>query len=58
LTFPVLFRRAAELDVATIEDWYEGQHWYRALETSVVVLACVHGARDPRALRTRLRSDR
>jgi plasmid stabilization system protein ParE len=99
LTLPVLIRRAAELDVAGIEDWYEGQEpglgrefrdavgavitrigespfayperyrgarrallrrfpyviWYRALENVVVVLACVHGKRDPRAIRPRLR---
>jgi len=99
LTVPVLLRRAAELDVTGIEDWYEGQRqglgrefrevvdaviariadnplvyperyrgarravlrrfpyvlWYRPLENFVVVLACVHGKRDPRAIRARLR---
>ena len=29
--------------------------WYRVLESFVVVLACVHGKRDPRAIRARLR---
>ena len=29
--------------------------WYRALENLVVVLACVHGRRDPRMIRSRLR---
>lgn len=29
--------------------------WYRPLESVVVVLACVHGRRDPRAIRARLR---
>jgi len=29
--------------------------WYRPLENVVVVLACVHGRRDPRAIRARLR---
>ena len=96
---PVLIRRAAELDLVRIEDWYEGQRpglgqefrdtvdaaikriadnplaypeqyrgarravlrrfpyviWYRALENFLIVLACVHGKRDPRAIRTRLR---
>ena len=28
--------------------------WYRALEDLVIVLACVHGRRDPRAIRARL----
>ena len=28
--------------------------WYRALEDVVIVLACVHGRRDPRAIRARL----
>jgi hypothetical protein len=26
LTLPVLIRRAAELDLVGIEDWYDGQH--------------------------------
>jgi toxin ParE1/3/4 len=99
LTVPVLLRRAAELDLVTIEDWYEGQReglgsefreavdaalarigdhplayperyrglrrvvlrrfpyvlWYRPFQNFVVVLACVHGGRDPRAIRARLR---
>jgi plasmid stabilization system protein ParE len=99
LTVPVLLRRAAELDVVEIEDWYEGQRqgrghefremvdaviarsadnplayperrrgarravlWrfpcvlrYRSFENFVVVLACVHGKRHPRAIRARLR---
>jgi plasmid stabilization system protein ParE len=99
LTLPVLIRRAAELDLERIEDWYDGQQpglghefreavdaviariadnplahpdryrgarrallrrfpyvlWYRALESFVVVLACVHGKRDPRVIRARLR---
>jgi plasmid stabilization system protein ParE len=101
LTFPVVLRRAAELDLVAIEDWYDGQRpglgrevreavdhaiarivenplaypdryrgarralrrrfpyvlWYRRLESLVVVLACVHGSRDPRGFRTRLRGD-
>jgi plasmid stabilization system protein ParE len=99
LTLPVFIRRAAELDLERIEDWYDGQQpglgrefrdavdaviariaenplaypdryrgarrallrrfpyvvWYRALEASVVVLACVHGRRDPHGVRARLR---
>jgi toxin ParE1/3/4 len=99
LTVPVFIRRAAELDLERIEDWYDSQQaglgrefrnavdvavariadnplaypdryrgarrvllrrfpyvlWYRALDTFVVVLACVHGRRDPRAVRARLR---
>lgn len=99
MTVPVLLRRAAELDLVAIEDWYDSQHqglgrefreavdaafarisenplayperyrgarravlrrfpyvlWYRPLEKFVVVLACVHGRRDPRAIRARLR---
>lgn len=99
MTVPVFIRRAAELDLERIEDWYDGQQaglgrefrdavdtviariaenpraypdryhgarrallrrfpyvlWYRAFEAFVVVLACVHGRRDPRAIRPRLR---
>ncbi|MDP2702721.1 MAG: type II toxin-antitoxin system RelE/ParE family toxin [Candidatus Rokubacteria bacterium] len=29
--------------------------WYRPFESLVVVLACVHGNRDPREVRARLR---
>ena len=29
--------------------------WYRVLDDSVVVLACVHGKRDPSVIRARLR---
>ena len=29
--------------------------WYRVSETIVIVLACVHGRRDPRTIRARLR---
>ena len=29
--------------------------WYRVAGNFVVVLACVHGSRDPRAIRARLR---
>ena len=29
--------------------------WYRALADFVIILACVHGKRDPRAIRARLR---
>ena len=29
--------------------------WYRPFDNFVVVLACVHGKRDPRAIRARLR---
>ena len=98
MTLPVFIRRAAELDLMGIEDWYEEQQpglghefremadaliariadnplayperyrgarrallrrfpyvlWYRALEEFVIVLACVHGRRDPRAIRARL----
>ena len=32
--------------------------WYRAQGASLVVLACVHGSRDPRSVRSRLRADR
>ena len=99
MTLPVLIRRAAELDLQRVEDWYEGQRpslggefrdavdaviarisanplayperyrgarrallrrfpyvlWYRVSETLVIVLACVHGKRNPRAIRARLR---
>jgi toxin ParE1/3/4 len=99
LTRPVLLRRAAELDLVAIEDWYETQRqglgaefreavddmiariaenprvypelyresrravlrrfpyvlWYRLSGNTVVVLACVHGKRDPRSIRARLR---
>jgi plasmid stabilization system protein ParE len=99
LTVPVLLRRAAELDLAEIEDSYEGQRpglgrefrevvdaaiariadnplayperyrgarravlrrfpyllWYRPFAKFVVVLACVHGKRDARSVRARLR---
>jgi len=99
LTVPVFLRRAAELDLAAVEDWYESQRqglggefreavdaaiariadnplayperyrgarravlrrfpyvlWYRAFENFVVVLACVHGRRDPRVIRARFR---
>ena len=99
MTLPVFLRRAAELDVAAIEDWYDGQGqglggefreavddaiarmagsplayperyrgarrvllrrfpyvlWYRSFEDFLVVLACVHGKRDPREVRARLR---
>ena len=95
----VLLRRAAELDLAGIEDWYESQQvglgaefreavdelfgrigenphafperyrgsrrailrrfpyivWYRLHEDAAVILACVHGSRDPRLPRPRLR---
>ena len=94
----VVLRRAAELDLAAIEDWYEGQEaglgaefrkavdelvdrigetplayperyrgnrrailrrfpyvvWYRIAGDSAIVLACVHGRRDPRLARARL----
>jgi plasmid stabilization system protein ParE len=99
LTLPVFLRRAAELDLTAIEDWYDSQReglgaefrqavdeaitriaanplayperyrgarrvllrrfpyvlWYRPFESLVVVLACVHGKRDPREIRGRLR---
>ena len=99
MTVPILLRRAAELDLVVIEDWYESQRqglggqfreavdaalrriadhplayperyrgvhravlrrfpyvlWYRPFQDFVVVLACVHGRRDPRAIRARLR---
>jgi plasmid stabilization system protein ParE len=99
LTLPVFLRRAAELDLVAIEDWYESQRkglgsefrqavghaialvadspfayperyrgarrillrrfpyvlWYRPFEDFVVILACVHGKRDPREIRGRLR---
>ena len=89
----VLIRRAAELDLMRIEDWYEGRRpglghefreavdaaiarigenplaypdryrgarralvrrfpyilWYRVLADFALVLACVHGKRDPRS---------
>lgn len=94
-----MLRRAAELDVVAIEDWYEAQQeglgaefrealgelltrignnplayperyrgsrramlrrfpyvvWYRVDGETSVVLACVHGRRDPRLARFRLR---
>jgi plasmid stabilization system protein ParE len=100
VTARVLLRRAAELDLAEIEDWYEAQQvglgaefrqavdglfrrigdnplahaeryganrrafvrrfpcvvWYRMHEYDAVVLACVHGRRDPRLSRARLAS--
>jgi hypothetical protein len=73
LTLPVLVRRAAELDLIAIEDWYDSQRQGlgaefresvdrviariadRPLVYVVVVLACVHGRRDPRSVRARLR---
>ena len=99
LTTGVLLRRAAELDLAGIEDWYEGQQvglgaefrhaidelvrrignnplafperyranrralvrrfpyvvWYRLHEGDAVILACLHGRRDPRVARARVR---
>jgi toxin ParE1/3/4 len=99
LRLPVLVRRAAELDLAAIEDWYDTQRrglgdefrqavdeaiariaesplayperyrgtrrillrrypyvlWYRPSQSLVIVLACVHGKRDPREIRSRLR---
>ena len=99
MTLRVLVRRAAELDLVAIEDWYESQRqglsgefrqsvddaialiadsplafperyhgarrvllrrfpyvlWYRPFDDFVVVLACVHGRRDSRAIRARLR---
>jgi plasmid stabilization system protein ParE len=99
LTARVLLRRAAELDLAGIEDWYEAQQsglgaefreaidelfrrigdnplayperyranrraivrrfpyvvWYRLEKRDAIVLACVHGRRDTRLARTRLR---
>jgi len=99
LTLPVFLRRAAELDLVAIEDWYDSQRqglggefreavehaiariadsplayperyrgarrvllrrfpyvfWYRPVEEFVVILACVHGKRDPRQIRARLR---
>jgi len=100
LTLPVLLRRAAELDLVAIEDWYEAQRqglgaefrdavdaaiarvannpliyperyrgarrvllrrfpyvlWYRSYDIFVVILACIHGKRDPRSIRARLLS--
>jgi toxin ParE1/3/4 len=101
LTARVLLRRAAELDLAGIEDWYEAQQvglgaefreavgeffrrigdnplacperyranrraivrrfpyvvWYRLRDGDAIVLACVHGRRDPRLARSRFRED-
>jgi plasmid stabilization system protein ParE len=95
----VVLRRAAELDVVAIEDWYDAQQdglgvefrealdelltriaanplaypekyrgnrrammqrfpyvvWYRVEEEISVVLACVHGRRDPALTRARTR---
>jgi toxin ParE1/3/4 len=95
----VLLRRAAELDLAGIEDWYESQQaglgaeireaidelfgqigdnplsfperyrgsrrailrrfpyiiWYRLQDDVAVVLACIHGSRNPRLVRARIR---
>ena len=100
MTLPVLLRRAAELDLVAIEDWYEAQRqglgaefrdavdaviarvannpliyperyrgarrvllrrfpyvlWYRSYDIFVVILACIHGKRDPRSIRARLLS--
>ncbi len=99
MTARILLRRAAELDLAGIEDWYEAQQtglgaefreavdelfqhigdnplacperyranrraivrrfpyvvWYRLREGDAIILACVHGRRDPRLARKRLR---
>jgi len=99
LTARVLLRRAAELDLAGIEDWYDAQQvglgvefrgaidelfgriadnplayperyrtnrralvrrfpyvvWYRLQKSDAVILACVHGRRNPRLARARLR---
>ena len=96
----VLLRRAAELDLAVVEDWYDAQEeglgiefrgavdeavsrigdnprsypelyrenrrillrrfpyvlWYRIHGDSAIVLACVHGRRNPRQVRARLRT--
>jgi plasmid stabilization system protein ParE len=98
LSVPVLLRRAAELDLEAIEDWYDSRRaglvtefraavdeiiarisadplmyperyrgnrrarlrrfpyllWYRVYDDYVVVLACIHGKRDPRFVRGRL----
>ncbi len=95
----VLLRRAAEPDLAGIEDWYEARQpgleaefreaidelfrriadnplayperyganrraivrrfpyvvWHRLRGSDVIVLACIHGRRDPRLARARLR---
>ena len=97
----VVLRRAAELDLATIEDWYETQQaglgaefreavnealarvgrnpfayperyratrrvllrrfpyvvWYQIRAEDIVILACVHGKRNPQVARTRVRED-
>jgi plasmid stabilization system protein ParE len=99
LTARVLLRRAAELDLAGIQDWYESQQaglgfefrkaidelfrqigneplsfperyrgcrrailrrfpyivWYRFQDDVAVVLACIHGSRNPRLARARIR---
>lgn len=99
MTARVLLRRAAELDLVGIEDWYENQQtglgaefrdavndlfgriganpqafperyranrralvrrfpyviWYRLHEGDAIVLACIHGRRDPRLARARVR---
>ena len=99
MTARVLLRRAAELDLAGIEDWYENQQaglgaefrhavddlftrigdnplafperyrgnrralvgrfpyvvWYRLREGDAIVLACIHGRRDQRLARARVR---
>jgi plasmid stabilization system protein ParE len=96
----ILLRRAAELDLTGIEDWYESQQaglgaefreaidelfghignnplsfperyrgsrrailrrfpytvWYRLQGDVAVILACIHGNRDPRLARARIRA--
>ncbi|MGH7355643.1 MAG: hypothetical protein ACRELS_13840 [Candidatus Rokuibacteriota bacterium] len=49
MTLPVLFRRA-------ILRRFPYVLWYRVSDKSLVVLACVHGSRDPRSIRSRLRN--
>lgn len=97
----VVLRRAAELDIATIEDWYETQQaglgvefreavsealarvgrnplayperyresrrvllrrfpyvvWYKIQGEDIVILACVHGKRNPHMVRKRVREN-
>jgi plasmid stabilization system protein ParE len=99
LTARVLLRRAAELDLVGIEDWYENQQaglgaefrdavndlfgriganprafperyrgnrralvrrfpyvvWYRLQKGDAIILACIHGRRDPAMARARVR---
>ncbi len=51
LTYPKRYREARRILLRR----FPYVLWYRPLENFVVVLACVHGKRDPREIRARLR---